>query len=139
MVARARTTLDGAAVALLVTVRWRGGAHVVPLHAGRNRVHRARDGSGSPSMESAQWVITCGDGVAEVEDDYSTNLSLLVPRDLVPTVELGDHLRGFGLLARTAGVTELPHPNVAAPRHRYRLEAGDVLRSCYAAFVFAWR
>jgi hypothetical protein len=140
VIARARAALDvEAAVALLATVGWRGGELIVPLLAGRNFVGRGSRRTQPVALEQAQWLITCGDGVAEVEDAASTNLSVLVPRAVVPVVELGEHLRGFTALFEVAGVVPLPHANVVAPTHRHRLETGDVLRGCYAAFVFAWR
>jgi hypothetical protein len=139
VIERARTWLRGDAVASLATVGWSGGELVVPLRTGRNFVGRARGSTGPAAMEQAQWFITCADGVAEVEDAASTNLSVLVPRSVVPAVELGEHLRGFSALFEAAGVVALPHANVVGATHRHRLDTGDVLRSCYAAFVFAWR
>lgn len=143
MIERARASLDADAdadaVALLATVLWPGGELVVPLRPGRNLVGRKRGATGPVALEPAQWIITCGDGVAEVEDAASTNLSVLVPRDLVASVDLGKHLRGFVALFETAGLVALPHANTAPPERRHRLATGDVLRGCYAAFVFAWR
>ncbi len=139
VIERARASLDADAVALLATVQWPGGELVVPLRTGRNLVGRKRGSVGPVALEQAQWIITCGDGVAEVEDAASTNLSVLVPRDRAPSVDLGEHLRGFAALFETAGVVALPHANTASPDRRHRLATGDVLRGCYAAFVFAWR
>ena len=135
---------DAAVVAFLVTLARPEGDLAIPLRAGRNLVGR---GSGReppyswpepPAVEQGQWCIACDARGAEVWDAASTNLSVLLPRARVAGLDLGQGVAGFLRLFEAPGAVRLPHPNEPSDRHRYPLAEGDVLRSCYATFVFGW-
>ena len=143
---------DGARpVAFLATIGREGGDLVVPLGEGENVV--GRGGSPGPfgtwpkpyAVEQSQWSIECRASQSEssaasarVSDAASTNQSYLVPRRLVPKVSISRGRVGFDGLGGVTGAISIPHPNVAAKRHIFDIEDGDVLCSIYAAFVFSW-
>jgi hypothetical protein len=138
---------DGApSVAFLVTLKRREGDLIVPLREGRNLVGRGSVRSRPywewpkpPAVEQSQWVIHCKAGEAQGWDAGSTNLSVLLPRTLVPGVSLGDWTRGFSELFSVPGAIALPHPNVPAEKYQHPIYEGDVLRGYYASFMFGWR
>jgi hypothetical protein len=148
---------DGAPpVALLATLGRSGGDVVLPLREGRNFVGRGFAGSEPYAdlprhlVEQAQWFIDCSSpAAARVVDAASTNLSVWCRAGVVP----GTRHDGFGFdgFAELPGARFIPHANElrAGPvgraeldeiivRHGLLLHEGDVLRSAYATFAFAW-
>jgi hypothetical protein len=117
---------DGApTIAFLVTVGRAAGDLLLPLREGRNFIGRGvaneRPFGAMPApypVEQCQWFITCSDRQAHISDASSTNLSTLI---------------------RGEQHTLIAHPNTPGVVHQHALQEGDVLRSCYATFVFAWR
>lgn len=122
---------------------------MLPLREGRNFVGRGTVGhepylrmGNARVVEQSQWFVTCSPGRARVTDAASTNPSVLCPA--VREWPSPGEGYGFDGWAQLPGALELAHPNTwpeeidAAVRHATPLREGDVLRSVYAAFVFAW-
>ncbi|WP_394825792.1 hypothetical protein [Pendulispora albinea] len=133
------------AIAFLVTLLRADGDLVLPLSEGKNLVGRMSDRLGLTeswprpyAVESAQWVIECQPGQAEVYDAASTNLSILLPREFADDAPLQDGIHSFEALTVMRGAIPLPHPNAPSERHRYPLREGDVLRGMYASLLFGW-
>lgn len=127
-------------VAFLRTLERVGGDLVILLSEGSNVVGRSKKLFGAwPApfaVETSQWSIECTAGEARIRDAYSTNLSVLIPGDAVPARTL----EGFGLLGleRLPNAVALPNANSPGGLRWNPLREGDVLRNCYATFVFGW-
>ena len=132
-------------VALLVTFNRKQGDLILPLREGCNVIGRGTAGASSYGLwplpyavEQGQWFIECRARAAEVWDAASTNLSVLIPAEIVSRLDLGDGTSGFKPLFDATGVICLPHPNAPNEKYRYSLHEGDVLRGYYASFIFGW-
>jgi hypothetical protein len=120
------------------------------------------------AVESSQWVVICDGGQATIEDAASTNLAAYVPRSVVWVLDgplapwayareltaqelarRGDRARRgdpgrmarfpyYTALLEIPGTMLLPHPNDPPGRVVQLIEEGDVVCSCYTAFVFGW-
>lgn len=142
---RVLTREDGAPpVAFLVTLNPVADL-ILPLRRGRNFVGRGSDRSRpyrptaeGTFLEQCQWFVDCQVDQATVWDAASTNLSVLLPKIVVSTLDLSTGMQGFLDLFKTPGAIPLPHANVRGADHQHAIHEGDVLRGVYASFAFGW-
>ena len=116
---------------------------VVPLKTGLNRVGRDpmwgdHEKPGVRILEPRQWLIVCRAVTALVADDHSTNQSVVLPEG--PSAHAGpDPLSSLGLADYAAILTNPPPGAIPldwAGETVAELKPGDVLVTCYSAFVF---
>lgn len=116
--------------------------YVIPLKSGANRVARSTTygdhealPNGARLLESRQWRIDCTGEEARVADDRTTNLSVVIPRDFD-----GDRSTPYGkMLKPDPAAHALLRPAVPLDwggEITCTLHPGDVIRTCYASFVF---